>query len=242
VRNIDDILHFRSDISPFIVHLTKGENAKDILKNILRENELKQSGNQVSDLRFAVRTIGMDEGDLKKFFGAICFTETPLNEIHCLFDIRYRQTNLQPYGLVFLKENLSKKGVSPVFYINNELGDKGNVLRALCGLRGDHPDEAAEILPLVAIYGNKITPPGADEVEGSIDFRWEREWRFPFVRGPLTLSADDVFIGLCPDNDIDEFEREFPGYEFVDPLRNMKWNATKLINARQRLDIQFSVV
>lgn len=242
MRKIDDILHFRSDISPFIVHLTKGDNARDDLKSILNDKQLKQSGNPVSDLRFAIKTTGMTTEEKKKYFGAICFTETPLNEIHCLIDIQYRATTLQPYGMVFIKERLSKKAVSPILYINNELGDKAGALKALCGLKDSFPDEAAEVLPLIAIYGKKITPPGAAEVLGHVDFRWEREWRLPYIRGPLSFELEDVFICLCPHKYISYFEEKFPKYQFVDPLRNMKWYADKLIQARQRLDIKFSVV
>jgi hypothetical protein len=75
-----------------------------------------------------------------------------------------------------------------------------------------------------------------------VDFRWEREWRYPYVEGPLTFSAEDVFVGLCSHDEIDIFEGLFPDVEFIDPTRNTKWYATKLVAARQRLDIGFSVV
>ena len=61
-------------------------------------------------------------------------------------------------------------------------------------------------------------------------------------KGDLSFSEEDVFIGLCPDSEIDWFETNFPPFLFIDPTRPTKWYATKLIEARQRLDIKYSVV
>ncbi len=58
----------------------------------------------------------------------------------------------------------------------------------------------------------------------------------------LVVLTTDVFIGLCPDAEIARFEQALPGIGFIDPTRNMKWYATKLIQARQRCDIKVSVV
>ena len=44
----------------------------------------------------------------KDYFSAVCFTETPLNEIYSLLEISRRRVNLKPYGLVFLKEKLQE--------------------------------------------------------------------------------------------------------------------------------------
>jgi hypothetical protein len=97
-------------------------------------------------------------------------------------------------------------------------------------------------LPLVAIFGKKITPPGAFAAEGEVDFRWEREWRYVPINGPYQLVEDEIFMGLCPHNEIQRFERLWPPIKFIDPTRNKKWYATKLINARQRLNLKHSVV
>ena len=77
---------------------------------------------------------------------------------------------------------------------------------------------------------------------GCIDFRWEREWRYSSIAGDLEFAEEDVFVGLCPDSEIDFFEGLFRNVGFVDPQRNMKWYAKKLIEARQRFDLKYSVV
>lgn len=249
-RPIDDILNFRSDISPFLVHLTKKtekNTASEILKLILQEQKLQASSNPVSDARFGILTSNWVEDKLKRNFGAICFTETPLNEIHCLLEIEYRNVNLEPYGLVFIKENLQATGVSPVFYINNYPDDKNAVMQKLCDALIDN-EEAAKILPLFANTGIKLTSPYSQiKQTEKVDFMWEREWRYPAVYNNLVIKDCDVFIGLCPHEEIDEFElrsSQIFGKKigFIDPKRNMKWYATKLIERRKELGMKHEVV
>lgn len=243
MRNIDDILHFRSDISPFLVHLTRGYNgntASENLESIITDRELIAGEPDISDARLVGRDYySMLPEEKQRFFGAVCLTETPLNEIHCFLEIGGRHFNLQPYGLVFLKKPLQERGVSPVIYLNNELNNQYPVVQALFQIIERDPDSAQLLLPLVSSFGEKVHP---NATEGRVDFGWEREWRFPSAYGSLTFSAEEVFVGLCPDAEIPYFEQLFPRVSFVDPTKNMKWYATKLIQARQRLDMKYSVV
>jgi hypothetical protein len=246
MRNINDILLFRGDISPFLVHLTKrtdGSTATQVLESIIHDRRVKPGTAPVSDIRFGGFTNSMLAADVIDFFSATCFTETPLDEIHCLLEVQYRNINLEPYGLVFLKEELANKWVSPVLYLNNEAGDKNQVVQDLFELSQSSPLTARKLLPLFAVFGQKIHPPGANVAPvGRIDFRWEREWRQPAYKGGVEFSDDDVFVGLCPHEEIGHFETLFPPVSFVDPRRPMKWYATKLIQSRQRLNIKTSVV
>ena len=240
MRNIDDILHFRSDISPFLVHLTRGYNgntASENLESIIKDKELRPGEHDISDARLVGKDYyNMTSEAKQRFFGSVCLTETPLDEIHCFLEIGGRNFNLQPYGLVFLRKPLQERGVSPVIYLNNELNNQRPVVHALFQMIDNNPESAQLLLPLVSSFGKRIA------TQGTVDFIWEREWRFPSAYGSLTFSADEVFIGLCPDEEIPYFERLFPKVSFVDPTRNMKWYATKLIRSRQRLDLKYSVV
>lgn len=182
------------------------------------------------------------EQDKLRYFGAVCFTETPINEIHCLLEIAGRQVDLAPYGLVFLKEGLQRRGVSPVNYINNETGTGETIVRGLTTLITSEPAAAEQALPLVSVFGRQLTPPGGAPSNRRVDFRWEREWRFPNCNGPFHFGSPEVFIGICPDDEIDHFEALLPNVGFIDPRRNMKWYATKLIASRQRLNLRHSVV
>lgn len=247
MRKIEDILLFRSDISPFLVHLTRSnsnQEAKEILGNIINERKLVAGDSEVSDAKFAITEEKRQK--IRSLFKAICFTETPLNEVHCLLKIKYRKINLEPYGLVFVKDNLRNKGVSPVLYFNNYAqGNKDNVFQTLCslGLDKKYKDIAAKILPLVAVFGYHINnPSGNYKSEKQIDFLWEREWRYPGIEGDLEFTENDIFIGLCPDDEIEDFESKFESVEFIDPMRNIEWYASKLIAARKRLELKYSVV
>ena len=246
MRNIDDILLFRGDLSPFLVHLTKHtdeRSAADVLRLIIQDLKVKPGSGPVSDIRYGGFTNNMTAEDVRDFFGATCFTETPLSEIHCLLDVQYRNVNLEPYGLVFLKEKLALKSVSPVLYLNNEAGDKDPVAQDLFRLTQTADNTAQKLLPLFAVFGKKIQHPGTNIVPvGRVDFRWEREWRQPAYKGGVEFVPDDVFVGLCPDEEIAAFEASFPNVRFIDPRRPMKWYATKLIESRQRLDLKTSVV
>lgn len=247
-REIQEILNFRTDISPFLVHLTREYNgiaARENLENIIKEKTLRQSGKRVSDARFGIDDREFEEEERKQLFGAICFTETPLNEVHCLLEIQRRNFDLKPYGLVFMKERLSKRGVAPVFYLNNKMGDKDGVLRVLCSLGESNKtkEESKKILPLIAFFGKHITPPNARAPKnGEHDFLWEREWRYPYICGNLVFTEEDVFVGLCPHEEIGQFEKQFSPIKFVDPIRNMKWYAPTLVESRKRLNLTCSVV
>lgn len=246
MRNIEDILYFRSDISPFLIHLTRkynGKTEKQNLENILENKSLVASENLVSIASFGIDYKSLMSSDKDRFFRAVCFTETPLSEIHCLLEITGRQVDLKPYGLVFVREALEQRCVSPVLYLNNENSDQTQVIRDLCTLIETAPTTAEQVLPLISVFGNKITPPSSSSPSsGRIDFRWEREWRYPAYRGDFCFNADDVFIGICPHEEIKNFETIFPEVDFIDPTKNVKCYATKLIEARQRLKIKYSVV
>lgn len=189
LRNIDHLLHFRADISPFLVHLTRKydqDTPKKNLELILSSEFLIARGEPISDARFAVPK--SEASDLE-LFGAISFSETPIAEIHTLFEISARQVKLEPYGLVFLKERLRARGVSPVIYINNERADQDQVVRALATLRTTHRKAATQILPLISVFGQKLRPFGGTPQPGRVDFTWEREWRYPSPDNYLHLPV-----------------------------------------------------
>lgn len=249
-RLIDDILVFRSDISPFLVHLTRDiENdngsqrkAEGNLINILQSMKLNP-GEYLLDAKNGWSEYWkLSEQEQLELFNAICFTETPLNEIHCLLEIIGRQMNLKPFGIVFLKDKLKHKNVSPVFYVNNWKADNSDIFYELCNI-GDK-NVAKKILPLISVFGKKVIQPGYSQPldDKDVDFYWEREWRRPRVFGDFDFVEEDVFIGLCPHDRITFFENQFPWLKFVDPTRNMKWYADKLIDAKKRCGLKYSVI
>lgn len=254
-RKIDDILKTRYDISPFLVHMTKnytngsGEhiNAKVTLKNnILRNKELIAGEDSISAASYTTSLANIEDREqYKKFFTAVCFTEAPLPEMHCFFDIRSRTVNYEPYGLVFIKDNLQRKGVSPVFYINNYPDDKSEILNEFCDCITTNPRAAEAMLPLFSSMGKLIKPRNGNRPnENEISFYWEREWRHPYALGNFEIEHNDVFLGLCPHSEITELQNfyfEVMGERilFIDPNRNIKYYSDKIRNEISRRDFDF---
>lgn len=254
-RKIEDILKTRYDVSPFLVHMTKNciiednhTSAKKVLKDyILRTKQLVAGEKPVSVASFTTKHADIDDrNQYKRFFNAVCFTEAPLPEMHCFFDIQNRAVNFLPYGLVFLKENLKRKGVSPTFYLNNYLDDKSEILNEFCDCITSNPRAAEAILPLLSATGKLIKPRFGDRPHNDdISFYWEREWRFPFALGNFTIEHSDLFIGLCPHDEIDEFEKYYEELFdqkilFIDPMRNIKYYSDKLANEIKRREFEFN--
>lgn len=240
MRNINDVLHFREDISPFLTHLTTTE---ENLHSILTEKCLKSGEAFVSSASYGLAWENLTQQQ-KLMFRAVCFTDTPLREISSMFEISKRKKNFKPFGLLFSKVRMRKNGVSPVLCLNNEAYSQEDTRVALQELGINKPDVGMKILPLFSHFGETT-----GELK-AMDFTWEREWRYPAYLGDLNFSAQDVFIGLCPEENIEEFEgafgnkfklKEIP-LKFVDPMRSSKWYASKLVGARNRMGLKYSVV
>lgn len=209
--------------------------AKNILKDqIIGQNKLKSGNNPISVASYAINRSGISQDQQKKFLNSICFTEAPLPEIHCFFDIGARTMNFEPYGLVFFKDKLKRQGVSPVFYLNNYQDDKSTILQQFCDCITTNTAAAEQILPLLGIMGKMIMPRGGTRPhDEDISFDWEREWRYPYAKGDLSIKHEDTFIGLCPHNEINEFEEHFEDVFnqkviFIDPMRNIRYYSDKI--------------
>jgi len=77
-------------------------------------------------------------------------------------------------------------------------------------------------------FGKRLIEP-----EKSIDFLWEREWRYPSARGDFRFNVTDVFVGICPDSKIKYFEKIFSGVKFIDCQKNIKYYAKKLVDTKK---------
>ena len=244
MRQIQNVLLFRNDFSPFLVHLTRDYNdasARQNLVSILKSGKLRYGSEAMSVARYRY-PYPLNDVKTKLYFKAVSFTDTPLNQIHNLLNIDNRAINLSCYGLVFLKSRCMTKGASPVFYINNTNGDKDKVVEALCNLSKSDPGKASKILPFISFFGKKLRPYNKTPQEGEMDFTWEREWRYSNFKGYFQFDKSDVFIGLCPHDRIKWFESHFDWLKFVDPRRNLAQYAERLESAKVRSGIQNSVI
>ena len=212
----EEFLDKKRDYSPLLVHLTKdyldGDGnivlpAKSVLDMILSETELKAFN------YFCIFKDGLDSLDvaIKNKFRVVCFTETPIDQIDMLlYEVRGKKLKHAPYGLVFKKEDIRKKGGNPVFYL---AGNLSLPLWKLFNNAGEtqYSEGENKVLALV------------NKCDDSIDFHWEREWR---IVGSLKFEIADIYCGLCPGEEISYFEGKYPPIVFISP----RWGIGKILD------------
>lgn len=199
---IQGILARRSDLSTFVVHLTRddnGESAKDRLKSIVKSWKIKARNPYGS----AVGKLGEKKvkTDSQK---CVCFTETPLEYLHLLLgEIKGRKYQFGPYGVAITKKLARKSGVNPVWYVDITPGHDWLMkpINELIHQSLDAFDRApiSEIAPFVEAMGTGTGSNGSYRRE----FWWEREWRHV---GDFKLPRHAILI--CPDENgnHEEFE------------------------------------
>jgi len=195
----------REDMSRFLVHLTRdydGLSAKDNLINILNDKTIEARNahclvmHKIKEMDFS--TVLQDE------FCTVCFTEAPLTQIKQLVkNIEGRRIKLEPYGLVFWKEELFDRGASPAIYLNakgtsvsrflldefNDIFKNIKTLKKLQKVESSHYKNIVNYYSLINIVNDKH------------DFMWEREWRH---HGDFKFKYVDIVAIIA--NKPDEFE------------------------------------
>ena len=192
--SIKEILGRRSDLSTFVVHLTRDSEvtAKAALMSIAAKG-----------LLMAKRPMGWgaeqdDPADIgRQSQRVVCFSETPLEYIDTLVaDIAGRNIRLAPWGLVITKMTARSEGVNPVWYVDMTPGRDWQISKALNELKahavasGFHTHPAAQILPFFEPMGTWPSTGGQRE------FWWEREWR---KRGPFHFRPEQVVSWIVPE-------------------------------------------
>lgn len=211
--SVDEFLNKKRDFSPLLVHLTRDDHiheegltipARDILQEILNQQTLKAYNHFCL---FSPSLRSSDDTCLANKFKVVCFTETPIDQMDILLSrVAGRRVKFDPYGLVFKKRYIKRSGGNPVFYATRSIASP------LWTLYRDQPsDEVCRLLALVNVYDERM------------DFHWEREWR---IAGDLVFSLDDIYCGLCPQDDIDGFESSYEPVKFISP----HWGINKILD------------
>ncbi len=246
----ENIVRNRSDISQFLIHLTKNGHYSQFLLtkagNGYRFRDVivraKQSLNEILDTKsLEARTpYGYFKNKIKfsnnpkgpvepKWIESVCFSEVPLSELASFYKITLEKRNkYQKFGLAFWQDELLKKGVNPVFYFDSQKKYFQDSLDQM--LQTDNLNTFKQMLYLYEPFN---TP----KENYIVNFRWEREWR---KLGLLNFDlAVDVAFGICPSDEVNSYQKivdnQFP---FIDPdwdldqiklhLRNN--NFTKLLS------------
>ena len=199
-QHIRDVLNRRSDLSTFIVHLTRDSEsgtASANLRSIIRERRLIAR----TPMGWAARQVEESpESPACISQRVVCFSETPLEHVYSLVaDISRRKVKLRPYGLVLTKMRARGMGINPIWYVDCTPGHDWDLAKALDKIRdesilagGFETRPAAALLPFAEPMG---TWGGHNR-----EWWWEREWRH---RGDVMLRGPrPVALWLCPADEI----------------------------------------
>jgi len=223
--DIRELLARRTDLSTFLVHLTRDTpegTARQALESILTYSTI-EARSMFGAARGRLEKLGLMLDSQK----CVCFTETPLEFAHLLLsELPNRDCTFRPYGVAITKMAARKGGVNPVWYVDITPGHDWitNEINALIDPAIDtgtfigHPIE--KIAPFVEQMGTQYDPWG--NLKYRKEFWWEREWR---CRGNFTLTSR--VIGLCPEEEIPYFTKNYPGMNmrYIDP----RWGLERII-------------
>ena len=207
MTTLAEIISRRTDLSTFIVHLTReygGRTAKQNLQDILQTciiQARRPYGSAIGRIEEAIKKDEATEDDLDSQ-KVVCFTETPLEHLHLMLmeieDLQ-RVCNFAPYGIAMTKKVARRQGINPVWYVDitpghDWLTNPINQLIEDAILNGDFANsDIAKLTPFIEQMG---TQKGGYKKE----FWWEREWRH---RSDFRLRGN--VIVLAPENEHEEF-------------------------------------
>lgn len=246
-RPIEELLHRRTDLSTFLVHLSKdlpeSATARANLLAILASSCIEARtayGPAVDKVRGS---------SLEQSQKAVCFTETPLEHTWMMCEsIQDRSVRLTGYGLAFAKDWARRKGINPVWYQDNTPGHEW-LLNAVKELLDDAGEEieggkvhgvADHEIPAILKLAPFIEQMGEGErVDGRSyrkDFAWEREWRH---RGDLRFEPNDVIVIFAPESDHEAFVNALADvtqkhWMELPPLLDATWGLEKMITTLSR--------
>jgi hypothetical protein len=227
---IEEVLQRRTDLSTFVVHLTRdtgGRTARENLESIIGERLLRAG----SPKGWATReAFGLDGPSLATQ-RVVCFSETPLEHVHALFaDIAGRSIHFAPYGVAFPKMVARWMGINPVWYVDFSHAPGARRDRAIKEALNALVTEASE--DFAAHPVSRLTPfiegmgswPDGNGGKRLREFSWEREWRH---LDDLDLSPWwSKALWLCPQGELDAFSARVAGdCHCIDPA----WGLERII-------------
>lgn len=228
-----DIKALRGDLSPFLIHLTRGGNyrewadlhnrpqnnnvtlnAKQSLLDIIQGSEI-EARSPFGYFNFKVPFNGANRNSRvnRSWLLSVCFTETPVDHIYVQCEvIQGRQLPFEPYGLAFFEAAVRSRNGNPVLYFDSSNQQIRNSLDTITTL--PNCQSFSSMMPLYESFGPALYGRGTTH----IDFRWEREWR---VRGNFNFNlGQDVAFGICPEDEIAFFEQQVnSAFPFIDPRK-----------------------
>jgi hypothetical protein len=193
----------RDDISRFVIHLTRRQGGKSARQNLVSILDKRTIEARTAHCLFSPLFGNLGFSSLLKAqFKTVCFTETPLNQISRLCaPLPGRKIELEPYGLVFYKDEVLARGGSPAVYINahgtqirdfllQQFRDHFKGIKSLRKFSAGQREYHKQIIQYYSLI---------NIISSYHDFAWEREWRYS---GNFNFKLIDVvaIIAKNPDD------------------------------------------
>ena len=226
----------REDFSKFIVHLTRNYGKLSAEQNLINIIKVKfiESRNYHCLFNYEFKKLKFSNV-LKEKFKTVCFTEIPLNQIQKIVgNIPGRKIQLQPYGLVFWRDDLLANGANPAIYINASGKLKQYLLNKF---REDFQGiNQYKKLKLNDSFYNEVINYYSlvNVIQDNYDFTWEREWRhngnYEFnYRNLVAVIAEhpDDFIEKCSSR----FSKKRMDYIKRIPVISPDWNYEEILES-----------
>ncbi|MFI6071062.1 abortive infection system antitoxin AbiGi family protein [Actinoplanes sp. NPDC051343] len=234
MTTIDDLLRRRTDLSTFLVHLTRNSP-----HGTARENLLAMSENLFIEARTPFGSAAQYEPFLTGAASqkSVCFTETPLEHAWMMLEnISGRAVRFRPYGFAITKATARKTGCNPVWYTDITVRGRTWPAKVINMMVEDAVRRAttaggkidADILSADPIF--RLTP--YFEQMGPIgngrrkEFWWEREWRHI---GGYWIKIPRIVAVLAPETDHDDLLSELVGID-------EEWGERAIIDPRWGLE------
>ena len=178
--NIERLLARRTDLSTFLVHLTRAgdsQTAKQRLISILQGQTIEAR----SPFGPAVQRL-KNANQPTRSQNCVCFTETPFEHVHILTSqIDGRDYRFEPYGIAISKKQGRKRGVNPVWYLDITPGHNWltvpleTMMDAAIATGNYASQPLARLTPFIEQMGSGRRAIGDGGYRK--EFWWEREWR-----------------------------------------------------------------
>lgn len=223
-QKIEEILSFRTDLSTFLVHLTRkygGRSAKENLLQIISDWRLI-AGEPQGPATSRLRQAGLSNDDQR----VVCFTETPLEYVKLLSnEVEGRKCQFSKYGIVITKKQGRGRGLNPIWYLDSTPGGgrwMNKNFEKLIDLAIENQDvpDIQEIFRLSPFIEQMGTWSSTNKKE----FWWEREWRYV---GDFALPPR--IIVLCPEKDFSEIGEYLPVGRRRPKLIDPDWSLERTI-------------
>jgi Putative abortive phage resistance protein AbiGi, antitoxin len=224
--DIRQLLNRRSDLSTFLVHLTRRYKKYDPRENLesIIESGVIEARSDFGHLKRRIERGEVSDEDQQ----AVCFTETPLEFAYVMVEkIEGRLFRFSPYGIAITKRIARCRGVNPLWYVDMTQGHDWltQELDELAELYLRDPERMSalkRIFPFVEHMdsGERLKDGGPYRKE----FWWEREWRHV---GNFKLPK--TLILLCPEDEIDDFRKIMERKRFKGQCIDPCWSLEKII-------------